>query len=429
MNRFRDRGFTLIELLVVIAIIAILAAILFPVFAKAREKARQTQCTNNQKQIATAVLLYIQEHEEKFPTADTMWSTIDVPAKVKQCPTAGKTVANAYVYSNFLSGISQGEVFDPVSELLTADGQGEAGTNPTTYANVAYSDKNFALRHQNKLVVSFADGHVETRSEATWKYVANYWYDASAINPGDPKQVDAFGGVLAWKDSSGHGYDGFAPDTTAAQHVMRPIYTAQAMNGRPALRTVVNDWKIIKNSYNKVVRTVFVVGSVNFTQGVDTYAGLQGVGVATGGSAAIQTFELQASNYTSNNSKPATGHITLIVGCSDGTPIYVGGTHSYKTDQPIVAGGKVDPVSNRVYLYENGQRVGSAAIPAGKSLYGFPSPVDKGGTVCCGRVGSNGGTDTFTGYVSEVAVFDHPLSDSDCQSIGRYLQLKYAAEN
>ncbi|MHB9022949.1 MAG: prepilin-type N-terminal cleavage/methylation domain-containing protein, partial [Armatimonadota bacterium] len=49
------RGFTLIELLVVIAIIAILAAILFPVFAKAREKARQTTCLNNQKQIATAI--------------------------------------------------------------------------------------------------------------------------------------------------------------------------------------------------------------------------------------------------------------------------------------------------------------------------------------------------------------------------------------
>src|SRR5438105_3723205 len=54
----RRNGFTLIELLVVIAIIAILAAVLFPVFAQAREKARQTACLNNQKQLATAIGLY-----------------------------------------------------------------------------------------------------------------------------------------------------------------------------------------------------------------------------------------------------------------------------------------------------------------------------------------------------------------------------------
>ncbi len=63
----KQRGFTLIELLVVIAIIAILAAILFPVFAQAREKARQTQCVNNMKQIALGVLQYVQDYDERFP--------------------------------------------------------------------------------------------------------------------------------------------------------------------------------------------------------------------------------------------------------------------------------------------------------------------------------------------------------------------------
>ena len=61
------RGFTLIELLVVIAIIAILAAILFPVFAKAREKARSASCESNLKQISLAVLMYAQDYDEKFP--------------------------------------------------------------------------------------------------------------------------------------------------------------------------------------------------------------------------------------------------------------------------------------------------------------------------------------------------------------------------
>lgn len=71
-------GFTLIELLVVIAIIAILAAILFPVFAQAREKARMTTCASNLHQLATAVLMYTEDSDEVYPLGmyanwDTMW--------------------------------------------------------------------------------------------------------------------------------------------------------------------------------------------------------------------------------------------------------------------------------------------------------------------------------------------------------------------
>jgi prepilin-type N-terminal cleavage/methylation domain-containing protein/prepilin-type processing-associated H-X9-DG protein len=62
------KGFTLIELLVVIAIIAILAAILFPVFAQAREKARQASCLSNMKQISIAALMYFQDYDERFPS-------------------------------------------------------------------------------------------------------------------------------------------------------------------------------------------------------------------------------------------------------------------------------------------------------------------------------------------------------------------------
>jgi prepilin-type N-terminal cleavage/methylation domain-containing protein len=72
MRRRKD-GFTLIELLVVIAIIAILAAILFPVFAQAREKARTTTCISNLKQISLANGMYLQDWDEHFPFAGREW--------------------------------------------------------------------------------------------------------------------------------------------------------------------------------------------------------------------------------------------------------------------------------------------------------------------------------------------------------------------
>jgi len=86
MQRFTDRqnprnssreGFTLIELLVVIAIIAILAAILFPVFARARENARRASCMSNLKQIGLGILQYTQDYDEKMPRS---WSGLDSDA-------------------------------------------------------------------------------------------------------------------------------------------------------------------------------------------------------------------------------------------------------------------------------------------------------------------------------------------------------------
>jgi prepilin-type N-terminal cleavage/methylation domain-containing protein/prepilin-type processing-associated H-X9-DG protein len=97
---FQCRGFTLIELLVVIAIIAILAAILFPVFARAREQARKASCQSNLKQIGLAITMYTQDYDETYPLSNmgygtsSYWYNILQPyvknLQVFVCPSAGK---------------------------------------------------------------------------------------------------------------------------------------------------------------------------------------------------------------------------------------------------------------------------------------------------------------------------------------------------
>lgn len=79
----RRKGFTLIELLVVIAIIAILAAILFPVFANARERARQISCLSNVKQITQAILMFADDNDGRMPSYRSAWGTVNPNSEVR----------------------------------------------------------------------------------------------------------------------------------------------------------------------------------------------------------------------------------------------------------------------------------------------------------------------------------------------------------
>jgi len=216
----KRRGFTLIELLVVIAIIAILAAILFPVFARARESARRASCLSNLKQIGLGVMMYVQDYDEIYPRAvqknkqvsnipglqvvdfgggDTawLWYTMIYPyvksVQVFRCPST--SIVNSYpTYGNYGANyymmsyhgvdsppINMASVESPASTYMILDGSaytmspsrvrgpdkgweipGTAAYNTGSgTVTAAYQSDWKNGRHFDGLNMAFADGHAK----------------------------------------------------------------------------------------------------------------------------------------------------------------------------------------------------------------------------------------------------------------------------
>jgi len=181
------RGFTLIELLVVIAIIAILAAILFPVFSKARDKAHATSCMNNLRQLAVGIMTQAQDAGEALPLP-TEWQqkTGLTDVKLFDCPASTKvgTLAdpeygyNAFLFDkgksystnrNDVAGVSLGNLETPQDIEMLTDLKARSKAAYDEYANpfpASYSVCGLGLygngdfRHGNKAGIAYADGHV-----------------------------------------------------------------------------------------------------------------------------------------------------------------------------------------------------------------------------------------------------------------------------
>ena len=151
-SRSSYKGFTLIELLVVIAIIAILAAILFPVFARAREKARQTTCASNQRQMALGIQMFAQDHGNLLPASATVWTQLNLDSGILVCPTKGKASPNGYGYNASLSNQPMGSYNDPTLTPLTADSD--------TSNNLLCAVADYSVRHTNECIIAYLDGHV-----------------------------------------------------------------------------------------------------------------------------------------------------------------------------------------------------------------------------------------------------------------------------
>ena len=193
-SRTLKPGFTLIELLVVIAIIAILAAILFPVFAQAREKARQTSCLSNNKQYATATLMYAQDYDEAmpmsaYPTATgvvTFYLSVDPYVKNKQiaaCPSEPQAMKVAELVGYPAPGTPDYTSFGTNLDLFVANGFGgplvpcpSLASIPRSSETVMTYDANTTFgtslaepqvqlvqaRHSESFVANFVDGHAKS---------------------------------------------------------------------------------------------------------------------------------------------------------------------------------------------------------------------------------------------------------------------------
>lgn len=215
----RQRGFTLIELLVVIAIIAILAAILFPVFAKAREKARQASCQSNLKQIALSWQMYAQDYDERIAplysqTPGFSEGYLHIPellhpyvknTQIWVCPSeanVGNWFADFGIRANygynqsqfegrvdFRSNIAMAQIEDPAQTIVFIDDVDLFAGPYNPRVPVGYDPNQAVLnhvtdttgtrakpRHNEMYNIAFCDGHVKSMKDTQYRHWS-YWDD------------------------------------------------------------------------------------------------------------------------------------------------------------------------------------------------------------------------------------------------------------
>ncbi len=361
----RRRGFTLIELLVVIAIIAILAAILFPVFAKAREKARQTTCLNNQRQLALSILMYAQDNSETLPLARG-WTTAlsgqyGLAGKIFDCPSSSFKGSDGqpdymYVAGSFLAGAALGDIVRPDRAPVFTDLKNPA-SNPPYVNDNGLTDINIAMsqvdiRHNGGGVFAYLDGHVtwitQSRINAMifvgsiprgsnfippWIGAVMSWYPG---HPNNFSSYDMYYLVTAATGLTELKYMAGGPRTNGAN----TLYAAH-INGVSGLPGWLDSAQSLPGSQLSAVLS-FSNYCWSWGKAANQFCPLQGM-VSTGG--ATKTFDLTIVPATDGDAKE------IAIGCTRIRPAY--GTSYAKFNSVTVGAGataKVYPFNQQIDL-------------------------------------------------------------------------------
>ncbi len=201
-------GFTLIELLVVIAIIAILAAILFPVFAQAREKARAITCVSNERQMVLGMLQYVQDNDEKYCTAEWYDGNTNTYMSWREIinPYVKNGMAVAFGYPTALNGIWQCPSFPDKNQYAQYGVHGDvfqegfSPDTPTISEAAIQSPADLVMIVEKGRSDSSAPGTADNASSGDWAHPFFIPYESNDIT-GDKYWTEGVGNPPGSKDT------------------------------------------------------------------------------------------------------------------------------------------------------------------------------------------------------------------------------------
>jgi type II secretory pathway pseudopilin PulG len=368
----------------VIAIIAILAAILFPVFAKAREKARQTSCLNNQKQIVTSALMYAQDHDEMLPTSDLFWGVLNIDKGVLKCPTKSR-LANGYAFNGRVSGKALGEIADPTIAVITIDALPLA-SDP--YPNVAMSNLAIDPRHANAAISSYLDGHVVMDKETILLPYPDvpvtsgltFWLRADSL------ALSTGAAVSSWKEST--------PSVSSTLTAIGTItYSKTGLNGNPGC---------------------------NFT-GSWPYYVTPDLSSRWGGSTNGTLFMVFAPTNDANEVFWCSGRADTFMSFGSGQ-CYPGWFRNQRIENPWQGMPNTAGTISRVAV-TSGTGNGTYICYVNGTAKAAQNPDWKTPAVC--RVGANGTNGYLNGYLGEIIMYNSVLSAADYALVDDYLKAKW----